>query len=127
MSSTLTKSCRACLKESLNDFYEINKQCYYTQDDLNLCDILNFCTHLKIATNDGLPQRICTFCAQDLQQTYEFLKKVITSDQQLHSLIDRNCHEESESLKDPLENVTDTEDEVKIANILQSIKYIFFL
>lgn len=114
MPSTLATSCRACLKESFEDYFEMNKQCDFTKDDLNFCDIFNLCTHLSAQTTDGLPQRICTLCAQDLQQSYAFLQRSATSDKILKSLkeeTNQGTDESHDFNKDPLENVTDNEDD----------------
>ncbi|XP_023295251.2 zinc finger protein 560-like [Lucilia cuprina] len=114
MSSFTSTSCRACLRESLEEsYFEMNKQCYFSSDDRNFVDIFNFCTHLQVKLNDGFPQRICKECAQDLQQTYEFLQRVLSSDKKLNILKRDNkvyCHDDDVTIKDPLENATDNED-----------------
>ncbi|XP_065365276.1 zinc finger protein 227-like [Calliphora vicina] len=119
-SATLATSCRACLRESLESYFEMNKQCHFSSDDHNFGDILNFCTHLQVKINDGFPQRICVICVQDLQQTYEFLQRVMESDKKLNELKevddcdneenDDNVNDHDDFTKDPLENATDNED-----------------
>lgn len=111
--SALATSCRACLKEALEPYFQMNEQCYFSLNDENFGDIFNFCTHLQL--NDEWPQRICLLCVQDLRKTYDFLQRVFDSNKKLlewnngrvkEVVIDNTCG----SSIDPLENVTDNED-----------------
>ncbi|KAM7346653.1 uncharacterized protein ACRADG_006491 isoform 2-T2 [Cochliomyia hominivorax] len=113
-------SCRACLKETLESYFEMNNKCYFTPENCNFKDIFNFCTRLKVQTSDRLPQRICIMCVQDLKQTYEFLQKVLENDKKLNEYAkldydnDNNVKNYENCVKDPLENATDSDEDFNI-------------
>lgn len=132
--TTIATSCRACLNETLESYFEMDNQCNFSQDNHSFLDIFNLCTHLKVQLSDGLPHRICELCAQDLQHSYRFLQKVLNSETKLNELNKKqnneqttefkNINDTNDIVKDPLENLTDTEE--NLVKILTYFRFYLF-
>ncbi|XP_075151535.1 uncharacterized protein LOC142225614 isoform X2 [Haematobia irritans] len=105
--------CRVCLAVpgENDDFFQM--------DDM-LKDIFNFCTHLCVQLNDGLPQRLCAFCLKNLHTSYLFVQKAIESDRKLQ---DHKPDNAAVSIKDPLENISDVDDDIE-ERFLDNVKCI---
>lgn len=105
-------TCRSCLTDALQDVFEFDIPCYFSPDDLTFLEVFNVCTHLEISAHDGLPQIICGDCVKDLQNVYNFQQKVLKTNQELMKLKQSENTNETrhDTIKDPLENVTDAED-----------------
>ncbi|XP_073829106.1 uncharacterized protein [Musca autumnalis] len=112
MSLSFLEVCRVCLSagsSGVEDFLQLDKPCNFVEDDqTTFYEIYNFCTKLQASTADGLPPHICRPCMGDLENSYNFLKRVFASEEKLRNIKGNEVNEIT-AYKDPLENVTDEE------------------
>uniref|UniRef100_A0A1I8Q4Q2 Protein krueppel n=1 Tax=Stomoxys calcitrans TaxID=35570 RepID=A0A1I8Q4Q2_STOCA len=98
--------CRTCL----NTANTLEEEDFLELDNM-LLDIFNYCTHLDVQAFDGLPQHICGSCVKDLHVSYVFTQKAIESNRKLQLI--KKSDDGEFYLKDPLENISDSDEESK--------------
>ncbi|CAK1601208.1 unnamed protein product [Parnassius mnemosyne] len=70
----MDKICRICLKEGL-------LSSVFTKNyNVSLCDMIEYCSNVKIYENDGLPEQMCSNCIYKLGIAYHFKQSCESSD-----------------------------------------------
>ncbi|XP_966380.3 zinc finger protein OZF isoform X1 [Tribolium castaneum] len=77
--------CRTCMSQNMNIRPIFNTKEVLDQE-ITLCDMLMACAPITVIKNDGLPDRICDNCIEELRKAFSFRKMCENSDTTL-----RNC------------------------------------
>lgn len=73
--------CRLCLQWEMGTLIPIFSQ----TNDVDIATTITSCCSIELSENDGLPNKICESCIQDVQTVRAFIEKVRNSDAKLRS------------------------------------------
>ncbi|XP_045495212.1 zinc finger protein 271 isoform X2 [Colias croceus] len=77
----MNKICRICLEEGvLSSIFAKNY-------NLSLCEMIEYCSNIKIQKNDGLPEQMCSNCAYKLGIAFHFKQTCERSDIRLRQYL----------------------------------------
>ncbi|XP_068632610.1 zinc finger protein 501-like [Battus philenor] len=91
--------CRICLKGGLLS------SVFMKNYNVSLCDMIEYCSNVKIDENDGLPDQICSNCVYKLGIAYHFKHSCESSDirlRQYHGLQSHNRFNDVAVMTDPI-------------------------
>ncbi|XP_045768954.1 zinc finger protein OZF [Maniola jurtina] len=77
----MNKLCRICLEEG------ILSSIFTKSYNLALCEMIEYCSNVKIRKDDGLPEQICSNCIYKLGISYHFKQSCESSDVRLRQYL----------------------------------------
>lgn len=77
--------CRCCLATNCNFFHDIFDQ---LNSGTSCAEIISYLTEVQINQDDGLSQKICSECNDEVKAIYEFTLKVRQADETLRKELD---------------------------------------
>lgn len=79
MSFDFENTCRTCLAKT-EKLTSLDKKINLDGETLDLCEILDTCTNLKIVPEENMPQRMCIECVSKLSRSFTFRKQCWEAD-----------------------------------------------
>ncbi|VVC97342.1 unnamed protein product [Leptidea sinapis] len=101
----MNKICRICLEEG------VLSSIFTTNYKLSVCDMIEFCTNIKIQRHDGLPDQMCSNCAYKLGIAFHFKQACESSDIRLRQYLGLEAvpkHCDAVTMTDPIVPITRT-------------------